>query len=275
MSSVANLFNAVNKSVLSACSYRVGKIEGLYLEMIALFQAIQLLDPIEERVKQIENQTRNIRFNFEHDSTAAIAECNRDIFKIEKGMEETKRGILDLEKYKLEAGIKDMEYDEIIKKLEEETTSHDGTIKKLEEELKEKIKTIEDKQTEYDEKIKKLDERTGAFQEELVAHKRDVNEKVNSMNTSLAVLYGEIGDLDEKVKRFEQRVITLESKPCQIPEAIIRSLEYSMDQKIKKNNEDLDNIITNTITTAIQDTLQDKDSTIFKQIVLAVKEGLG
>jgi hypothetical protein len=216
MSSVANLFNAVNKAVLSECSYRVDRIEGLYLEIIALFEAIQLLDPIEERIKQIENQTRNIRYNFEHESSKAIAECNRDIFNIEEEMKEIKRKVDGL---KRDAQQKDEADDERIKKLEKE---------------------------------------------------------MSEMNTSLneKVIVAEIGDLDEKIKRLEQRVIMLESKPCQIPEVLIKSLEYTMDEKIKKNNEELDNIITNTITTAIQGILQDKESKIFKQIVEAVKEAL-
>jgi hypothetical protein len=228
MSSVPSLFNAVNKAVLSECTYRVDKIEGLYLEIFALFEAIQLLDPIEERVKQIENQTRNIRYNFEHSNIKAIAECNRDTFNIKEEMKEIKRKMDDDEK-----------------------------IKKLEKELNESMNSMN---TSLTEKITKLEnEKIKTIEEKIVAHERDVNEKVNSLNTILneKVNIAEIGDSDEKIKRLEHRVITLESKPCSIPEVLINSLEYSMDQKIKNNNEVLDDIITNTITTAIQGILQD------------------
>jgi hypothetical protein len=154
MSTVPDLFNAVNNSVLSKYMNRMIKMENLLLEINALFESVKLLDPIEDRVKEIENQAKNCKYMFESNITEIIDECNNDIIQMGRRVEK-------LEEFRSHMLIKDGQNDAKMSLLELNITYVDMRIdntvipsfRKALEELNERISRLETKPCNFPETI--------------------------------------------------------------------------------------------------------------------------
>jgi chromosome segregation ATPase len=203
MSTVPDIFNAVNNSVLSKYMNRMIKMENLLLEINGLFESVKLLDPIEDRVKEIEDQARSCKYMFESNITEIIDECNNDIIQMGRRVKEMEervelhdQKIADLENHNITVGLIFGDYNE-------KTAAAEAKISKLGKRVEDEvIPSFNGAIKQLEDRIKKLEERPYVPPETMAKGLEDlVDKKIAANNEYLMDDYEPFHDFIERIVR--------------------------------------------------------------------------